>query len=166
MAKRKADCTPEEWAGIRSRARESDKKQRGKPARKAYMKAYLAAYVTTDTYREKDNARYGDDRRTAYLARFRQRKYGVSPEQVEEALSKQEGKCAICARAFDDHKGRQVLHCVDHCHTTGEFRGLLCRMCNTFEGFLRNRGLTPAEFAERLQQYLDNPPAQQEEELW
>ncbi len=166
MAKLKKDCTPEEWAVVRARARQYDAKHRGTEKRKAYMKAYMDEYTRTEAYRAKDNARYDSARRESQLANFRKRAYGVTPEQVAGLMRAQAGRCAVCAREFDDHAGRQVLHCVDHCHVTGAFRGLLCRMCNTFEGYLRKRGLTPAGFAQRLQQYLDNPPAQQEEELW
>lgn len=36
--------------------------------------------------------------------------------------------CAICAITTSD-----VLH-VDHCHTTGKIRGLLCHQCNVLLG--------------------------------
>jgi len=40
----------------------------------------------------------------------------------------QHGKCAICKK-----KPKKHLF-VDHCHTTGEIRGLLCQHCNTLLG--------------------------------
>lgn len=29
--------------------------------------------------------------------------------------------------------------CIDHCHLTGEFRGLICRNCNLGLGYFRDR---------------------------
>lgn len=161
MPKLKSQCTPEEWAAIRERAKASNAKQRAKPERQAYMREYMATYMKTDSYRERDNARYGEQRREAQLARFRQRKYGVTEKQTIDLLWLQGNCCAVCRRPFNE----KTRPCLDHCHQSGKHRGLLCRMCNTFEGFLRRLGLTPEEFAERLQAYLANPPADQEV-LW
>jgi len=60
------------------------------------------------------------------------RKYGVNLSNYAVMLSAQGGKCAICQSAEEDQfKG--VFH-VDHCHTTGKVRGLLCRGCNHMLG--------------------------------
>jgi hypothetical protein len=161
MPKRKADCTPEEWAAIRERARKYDATQRAKPERQQYMKDYMASYTKTPEYRESDNARYGDDRREKQLSRLRARAYGASPVEVAMLRDLQQGKCAVCGVDFAPPRpgGKHGTECLDHCHTTKKVRGLLCRMCNTFEGFLLRRGLAPADYAASLQAYLDNPPA-------
>ena len=44
----------------------------------------------------------------------------------ERMLAKQQHACAICKRA--------VKLVVDHCHTTGKIRGLLCQRCNHMIG--------------------------------
>lgn len=43
-------------------------------------------------------------------------------------VEEQNGLCAICHEA--------PVEAVDHNHTTGEVRGLLCHMCNRGIGFL------------------------------
>lgn len=58
------------------------------------------------------------------------RQYGLTPEQVEEMVILQEGKCKICNKKF-------VL-CVDHCHKTGHIRGMLCKKCNAALGWYEN----------------------------
>lgn len=62
--------------------------------------------------------------------------YGVTEEWYEQTLAKQNGTCAICKKA---HKSGCRLS-VDHCHTTGRVRGLLCKRCNAlvekFEAYL------------------------------
>ena len=53
--------------------------------------------------------------------------YGITPEQYDELLDKQNGCCAICERSQDEFKTRLA---VDHNHSSGEIRGLLCNYCN------------------------------------
>lgn len=55
-------------------------------------------------------------------------KYGISNTDYEAMYTRQEGKCWIC------HKELKVLN-VDHDHTTGAVRGLLCNSCNRMIGF-------------------------------
>lgn len=51
------------------------------------------------------------------------KKYGLSKEEYELMLSKQQGKCLCCSVI-------PTKICVDHDHKTGEVRGLLCIKCN------------------------------------
>ena len=44
----------------------------------------------------------------------------------------QDGRCAICERLPED----EVLR-VDHDHSTGKIRGLLCRHCNLALGNMK-----------------------------
>ena len=55
------------------------------------------------------------------------RKYGISLEQFDILLEKQEHRCAVCLKHSSEHKTK--FH-VDHNHKTGEIRGLLCNFCN------------------------------------
>ena len=61
-----------------------------------------------------------------------QNRYGISLEEYESLLLSQEGKCIVCHKVCSS--GRSLA--VDHCHTTGKVRGLLCRRCNTAIGLL------------------------------
>jgi hypothetical protein len=62
-------------------------------------------------------------------------KYGISQEQFEEMLARQCGVCAICSRKEESKRGRLF---VDHCHSTGVVRGLLCSRCNSGLGNFRD----------------------------
>ena len=58
------------------------------------------------------------------------RKYRITPEEYDALLEEQGGGCAICGRAPREDI---ALH-VDHEHTTGRIRGLLCFRCNNALG--------------------------------
>lgn len=67
--------------------------------------------------------------------------YGLSNEQFEGLLLSQDGKCKICCVTLDQsfgrhHKPNKLV--IDHCHITGEVRGLLCTMCNKGIGLLQD----------------------------
>lgn len=54
-------------------------------------------------------------------------------------LKKQGGICAICEKPVDvKTKGRSSDYALDHCHTSGEVRGVLHRSCNAAEGKVRH----------------------------
>lgn len=51
--------------------------------------------------------------------------YGIGLDEYNKMLAGQGGACAICSEPQTE------TLCVDHCHSTGKIRGLLCRKCNT-----------------------------------
>jgi len=59
-----------------------------------------------------------------------QNRYNITLEQKEHMIAAQNGKCAICETELD--RGKHT--CVDHCHTTGKVRQILCRPCNILIG--------------------------------
>ncbi len=59
--------------------------------------------------------------------------YGITIDQYEEMERQQGGVCAICSRperAVDRHSQAPRRLAVDHDHSTGAVRGLLCGDCN------------------------------------
>jgi hypothetical protein len=78
--------------------------------------------------------------------------YGLAPGQYRLLYDAQGGRCAIWGcRATG--KARRLA--VDHDHTTGEVRGLLCSIHNRLLGQERDQ---PEAF-DSLAEYLRNPPA-------
>ena len=57
-----------------------------------------------------------------------QAKYGISHDEYLQMLERQEGCCAICQTSASEEHNQLLV--VDHCHTTGNVRELLCRNCN------------------------------------
>jgi hypothetical protein len=64
-----------------------------------------------------------------------QRRYGISVEDYLALANAQNWACAICQTSSATlQRTRQQRLVVDHCHTTGLVRGLLCQRCNTALG--------------------------------
>lgn len=85
------------------------------------------------------NARYKDPRRN----RKDQwpRKYGVTYEQVVQALHEQNGLCGNrgCGKEISLTVAMGPTRAVvDHDHKTGKFRAVLCMKCNTDLGVVEN----------------------------
>ncbi len=55
---------------------------------------------------------------------------GLTPAQFSELLVRCAGRCQLCGVSMSARVN------VDHCHTTGRVRGLLCTPCNIFVGYL------------------------------
>lgn len=56
------------------------------------------------------------------------RQYDLSLEEFNSMLDLQDHKCAICG--YSDRSVPKMFPVIDHCHTTGVIRGLLCANCN------------------------------------
>ncbi|WP_343907161.1 endonuclease VII domain-containing protein [Nocardioides aquiterrae] len=78
----------------------------------------------TRAWRDANPDEWERHRRRSYL----KQKYGITPEQYDEILAAQGGVCAICGDPPADSRGYR-MH-VDHCHSTGRVRGILCGPCN------------------------------------
>ena len=63
-------------------------------------------------------------------------KYGMTLENYEEMLNKQKGCCLLCDGHYTEQKG-ELLN-IDHNHSTGEVRGLLCDICNRALGLFKD----------------------------
>lgn len=65
------------------------------------------------------------------------RRYGLTPERVEEMKAERNWRCDICDRDCKDAPPGKILH-VDHCHATGRVRGMLCPPCNKVLGMMQD----------------------------
>jgi hypothetical protein len=65
--------------------------------------------------------------------------YGITVLDWLDLYNRQQGGCAICkSGGFVMNKDRHVRKLVvDHCHTTGVVRGLLCHQCNQGIGLFK-----------------------------
>jgi hypothetical protein len=73
----------------------------------------------------------GSESRSESIRRTNLRRYGITLEQYFELFNKQNGVCAICSRPESEIlRGKIRALNVDHDHSTGKIRGLLCSECN------------------------------------
>jgi hypothetical protein len=126
-----------EWAREHARAKRSENPE----LHRQRVKASRAKAISSDPnfYKKKD------------LARF----YGVTFEWYQETLVKQNYSCAICKKHQDQNttrQGKPLALAVDHCHSTGVVRGLLCNNCNREIGMLQH----DIAIIQAAQAYLNN----------
>lgn len=101
---------------------------------KARARAYYAAHLEkmrakTRTYQAAHRGKHNDDNRI-----YRLLHYGLSQVAFDDLLNNQDGACAICRKADWNGRGPNI----DHDHTTGKIRGLLCGHCNSALGLIKD----------------------------
>jgi len=80
-----------------------------------------------------------------------QQRYNLTVEQYELMLKSQNNVCAICGKLEIIKSGIKVKRlAVDHNHTTGKVRGILCATCNLLIAHVENN---PKIF-EKIPEYL------------
>jgi len=113
----------------RKAAVEATRKWRERNPRTPEDKARAATQVRC--WRERNPGKARTNYRNSNLVRA----YGITIEQYDKMLSEQKGVCAICSGTCPS--GRRLA--VDHDHSTGVVRGLLCARCNAALGGPRER---------------------------
>jgi hypothetical protein len=132
------------------------KHKKTKSGRNSHCKACenkrSAGFRATDRFKEWESEYKQTDRAKTAIRRSRRKadlkkKYGMSPDDYEAMLKKQNGVCAVCGRV--DPKPTHCLS-VDHDHKTGATRELLCSTCNTILGFVDDN----LEWLQKLMDYV------------
>lgn len=83
--------------------------------------------------------------------------YGITKEQYDVMLQQQKYCCAICSVNIETQRDKTLV--IDHCHTTGKIRGLLCHACNTAIGLFKDSQETLLKACNYLVRFspLDTP---------
>jgi hypothetical protein len=79
--------------------------------------------------------------------------YKITEQEYNALYNKQDGACAIC-------KTKHPRLAVDHCHSTGTVRGLLCTKCNTGIGMFSDKYDLVKAAADYLQATAATVPAE------
>lgn len=92
--------------------------------RRYYLKNREEIMIKSRAYKRREPGRI-----RGYLLK---RKYHLTGEERAEMIEEQQGLCEICGDFFGDNL------CVDHDHTTGRVRAMLCKYCNCGLGFFKD----------------------------
>jgi hypothetical protein len=125
---------------VRERIRLAKKKRREDPAVREKMNDYNRAWREANTGKViaaqlKYRAGNLDKRRSMERSYAFMKRYGITEAGRDELLASQGGVCAICASTSSGSK--KNWH-IDHNHTTGKIRGILCANCNVSLGAARD----------------------------
>ena len=108
----------------------AENKEKSALRQRAYRAVNRAKYAALRAaYRAANPEKIAVARRAAHQLR----KYGLTVEQYDAMLTKQNGTCDICNLVC--LTGKRLA--VDHCHDTKVVRGLLCANCNMGNGSLK-----------------------------
>jgi hypothetical protein len=69
--------------------------------------------------------------------RYLQRTYNITEQEYKSRLLVQNNSCLLCKREFSNTWGA-TAPVVDHCHTHGHIRGILCNECNRGLGYFHD----------------------------
>lgn len=110
----------------REQCRESVRRsyEKNREERREYARRY---HETHDEQIKAYRETHKEERRNYHLKST----YGVTLEEYEDMVVKQDSKCKICGEFWDR------LH-IDHCHKSGKIRGLLCNPCNRGLGMFKD----------------------------
>lgn len=82
--------------------------------------------------------------------------FGLSLAQYHEMFDAQNGVCANCLEPeHETRNGKVKWLAVDHCHGTGEVRGLLCHDCNRGIGCFRDNPDLLRKAADYLERHVE-----------
>jgi hypothetical protein len=94
----------------------------------------LKHYRSKKDYYNKLQRNYREENRDKFKQWRLKRNWNLTVEEFNSMINTQSNKCFICETTFSDVKGKRPN--VDHCHSTGRIRKLLCTKCNTAMGLL------------------------------
>lgn len=101
--------------------------------RKWYYKHHEENKIKLNEYHKQWTKQNPEKRKKIKRKYDLKKSYGMTQEQYDNMLVKQQGLCAICNK---QQKAISRRLDIDHCHKTGKIRGLLCSKCNTALGLL------------------------------
>lgn len=64
--------------------------------------------------------------------------YGMNLNEYKARIIAQDNSCPICNKQFSEGAFGPDSPVVDHCHTNGHVRGIICNECNRGLGYFRD----------------------------
>jgi hypothetical protein len=114
------------------------------PCKRIYMREWCKNHPGRNAKYEERAAKlpgYQAKKRSAWIKHT----YGITAEDRDRMRDEQGGQCLICKKVPTGEWWYGLV--IDHCHSTGRVRGLLCNRCNSNLGWYEREH-------ENIQRYL------------
>jgi len=108
---------------------------------------YTAKYKKSHRNNQRKRRSTPEGRIKARVAALKVRGCFTSVVEIQDFEKSQNQACSICKRTFE---AMSKSYHIDHDHTTGRVRGLLCGTCNTLMGCVDKHKIDPAAIQEYL----------------
>lgn len=118
--------------------------------------AKLREYNKRPDVQEKRKLKHQENREANLEKNWKQglkRRYGFTYEQYIEMLAAQDGRCAICGTT--ESWSRSNRFAVDHDHSSGKIRALLCHKCNRVIGSMEDDPELLRKAADYIESFRD-----------
>ena len=116
--------------------------------KECYREKEIKKYHKLSEEQKKERRKRNKANTFEYRQQYRlKRDYGLTTEEFSGMILEQNSLCKICKEHMDNPQ-------IDHCHTTGKVRGLLCRGCNTSLGLLKENPETLRSMIEYINDSL------------
>ena len=126
--------------------------------RKAYKARYYKKNKTRILKRNEEYYRQNSEKierqKFKYYLRY---KFEMEPEQYTQMLENQQHKCAICGYLAPENATCTEKLYVDHDHSNGNVRGLLCMNCNSALGHFKENLTILKNAVNYLENYEQEP---------
>lgn len=132
-------------------SKESYKKQWYKENRDRILKERRNKYWSNREEHSKKSREYRSKNRHLERNRRLINKYGICLEEFNKMYQLQDGKCATCRKSCPNNS-RNGLY-VDHNHSNGKIRALLCSNCNRVLGLINENKATLESMIKYLEYY-------------
>jgi hypothetical protein len=109
-------------------------------------KKHTSANPRAAYHREYSRKHYQANKWEVSLA-ARKQKYGLSLDAIAGLIVAQKNRCAICSEIL-------TKWVIDHDHTTGKVRGILCPRCNNMIGLAHDNTLLLQAGIDYLERFI------------
>ena len=118
-------------------------------------------YIENKERIKEQQKRWREANKEKLAAYKRKKSYGMSQEDYDLLLKHQNYRCKICSVSTQEleEKYPTTYHkklVVDHCHSSGNVRALLCHHCNIFVGYLETKEKVLNEALKYIDEHRQN----------